>query len=124
MKRKSSVILFCSLVGAAIGAAIAYTAPMWPIFYGDVLETDPLWAALEPGFRVWRRYDEYYIPVAISIVIIGVCLFYGRKYGKGLDRKARNRRIFRGCCEACSYNLKGNTSGVCPECGAPITEAR
>lgn len=118
------MILFCSLVGATIGAAIAYTAPMWPIFYGDMGERDPLWAALEPGFWISRRHDEYYIPVAISIVIIGVCLFYGRKYGKGLDRKARNRRIFRGCCEVCSYNLKGNTSGVCPECGAPITDAK
>ena len=118
------MILFCSLVGATIGAAIAYTAPMWPIFYGDMGERDPLWAALEPGFWINRRHDEYYIPVPISMVIIGVCLFYGRKYGKGLDRKARNRRIFRGCCEVCSYNLKGNTSGVCPECGAPITDAK
>jgi len=23
-------------------------------------------------------------------------------------------------CAACGYNLTGNTSGVCPECGAPI----
>ena len=24
-----------------------------------------------------------------------------------------------GCCPACGYNLTGNTSGVCPECGTP-----
>ncbi len=26
----------------------------------------------------------------------------------------------RGCCAICAYNLTGNISGVCPECGADI----
>ncbi len=25
-----------------------------------------------------------------------------------------------GCCQSCSYNLTGNTSGICPECGTAI----
>lgn len=25
-----------------------------------------------------------------------------------------------GVCTACGYNLTGNTSGVCPECGTPV----
>lgn len=25
-------------------------------------------------------------------------------------------------CKACGYNLTGNTSGVCPECGAPVSK--
>ncbi len=29
----------------------------------------------------------------------------------------RHRRRKRGLCLACGYNLTGNTSGVCPECG-------
>lgn len=33
-------------------------------------------------------------------------------------RRARRRR--RGCCLKCGYNLTGNVSGVCPECGAPV----
>ena len=24
------------------------------------------------------------------------------------------------CCHACSYNLTGNISGVCPECGTAV----
>lgn len=34
---------------------------------------------------------------------------------------ARRRRLRRkqGGCPACGYNLTGNTSGVCPECGTP-----
>jgi len=34
-----------------------------------------------------------------------------------LRRAPRNRRR-RGGCAACGYNLTGNVSGVCPECGA------
>ena len=29
------------------------------------------------------------------------------------------RRPLPGCCHACGYDLTGNTSGVCPECGTP-----
>jgi hypothetical protein len=31
----------------------------------------------------------------------------------------RDRRPPRGHCQRCGYNLKGNLSGVCPECGDP-----
>ncbi|MBK8267079.1 MAG: hypothetical protein IPK83_01740 [Planctomycetes bacterium] len=24
-------------------------------------------------------------------------------------------------CLACRFNIKGNTSGICPECGTPVT---
>jgi hypothetical protein len=30
------------------------------------------------------------------------------------------RRIRGGRCRACSYDLTGNTSGTCPECGSPV----
>ena len=33
-------------------------------------------------------------------------------------RRARRRA---GCCLTCGYNLTGNTSGVCPECGTPTS---
>ena len=38
-----------------------------------------------------------------------------------LNRKARLRaeRVARGCCVACGYNLRGNESMICPECGEP-----
>ena len=37
------------------------------------------------------------------------------------NRPRRNaRRRVGNRCDKCSYNLTGNTSGTCPECGAPI----
>ncbi len=38
---------------------------------------------------------------------------------RGSHRRARRRAL--GLCERCGYNLTGNVSGVCPECGTPIT---
>lgn len=29
-------------------------------------------------------------------------------------------RRWRGVCEKCEYNLTGNISGKCPECGTPV----
>ena len=37
-----------------------------------------------------------------------------------LWRRARQRRRPPGLCRACGYNLTGNTSGKCSECGEPI----
>jgi hypothetical protein len=33
----------------------------------------------------------------------------------------RDRRYPRGHCQTCGYDLTGNTSGVCPECGELVT---
>jgi hypothetical protein len=36
------------------------------------------------------------------------------------DHLAGRRRSQTGLCQSCGYNLTGNTSGVCPECGQAI----
>ena len=36
------------------------------------------------------------------------------------SRLVRSRRRLPGSCKHCGYNLTGNVSGVCPECGKPI----
>lgn len=43
------------------------------------------------------------------------------RYALGVWRcgTLRRRRTRRGACQKCSYDLTGNTSGVCPECGTP-----
>ena len=32
----------------------------------------------------------------------------------------RDRRYPKGHCQSCGYDLTGNTSGVCPECGTDV----
>jgi hypothetical protein len=34
----------------------------------------------------------------------------------------RRRTLKLNACSTCGYSLKGNTSGVCPECGSPATK--
>jgi hypothetical protein len=45
----------------------------------------------------------------------GVILLYARE-------KYRRARLYP-WCKNCAYNLTGNTSGICPECGTSINEA-
>jgi predicted amidophosphoribosyltransferase len=34
----------------------------------------------------------------------------------------RDRRIPPGHCQNCGYDLTGNVSGICPECGQPAED--
>ena len=54
--------------------------------------------------------------VAISVLAWGYIA--GRIIGVIV---ARRKRIAKGFCPVCGYNLTGNTSGVCPECGTKIS---
>ena len=69
---------------------------------------------LRPGTPVYRTYDLG-IPLWIPFLMIAVptaWLWY-------LDR----RRPAPGKCR-CGYDLTGNTSGRCPECGQTMTDAQ
>jgi hypothetical protein len=51
-----------------------------------------------------------------------VCVAAGAYPAIALVRGPMLRRCYRrkrGLCERCAYDLTGNTSGVCPECGTP-----
>lgn len=41
-------------------------------------------------------------------------------FWRGPLRRWRHRHRREGYCEKCEYDLTGNLSGVCPECGTPI----
>ena len=49
------------------------------------------------------------------------CCCYSLVWGKAAREMRRHRDELRGrrCCARCGYDLTGNTSGVCPECGTP-----
>jgi predicted amidophosphoribosyltransferase len=39
-------------------------------------------------------------------------------------RWRRDRRPPPGCCQRCGYNLTGNVTGRCPECGTPTRKPK
>ncbi|HOB73487.1 MAG TPA: SdpI family protein [Phycisphaerae bacterium] len=47
------------------------------------------------------------VPVMLVLIIYTEANFAGKPAGKP--------------CETCGYNLTGNVSGTCPECGSPIS---
>jgi hypothetical protein len=58
------------------------------------------------------------IPLRIGLTLGGYSipiLIFGL-----LGRWSSSRRIPPGHCQKCGYNLTGNVSGVCPECGERI----
>jgi hypothetical protein len=50
-----------------------------------------------------------------------VALLFALLPGAALFRRLIRRRPGPGMCVNCGYNLTGNVSGVCPECGKPIS---
>ena len=67
------------------------------------------------GDWVARQRYELYLPpwMAITLLLICPAIFVRRQARYVLRRK-------RGNCVKCSYNLTGNTTGVCPECGTKV----
>ena len=57
---------------------------------------------------------DWPLPAIVTIVWIAFALTVAHKMG--FTRRYRRH----GYCPFCNYDLFGNTSGVCPECGANI----
>jgi len=76
----------------------------WICAFGDV----PIGAHGIAAIPYWPFF------VAFSILPALACRRYFRIY-RGSVLASRNQ------CRNCTYNLTGNTSGVCPECGTKIS---
>lgn len=85
-------------LGAAAGAAFAS------------LGGGPNWTDL---LRLVAMAAMFTVPAALPIgLVVGFC--------RSCGAKDHARRVA-GACGNCGYNLTGNVSGVCPECGAAIS---
>ncbi len=84
------------------------------------------------AFRAYNRYFEadntcaprlgLTIEFPIWFVFLAFLAYPAMAFLRGPVRRwrRRSRPLAVGFCAKCSYNLTGNTSGVCPECGTPI----
>jgi len=66
-------------------------------------------------FPFWSIGIPCWLAVAIFALLPGFMI--GQSAVGGLRRRLR---ALRGRCSKCGYNLTGNASGVCPECGAKV----
>ena len=80
------------------------------------------WAKMPRLISVWRLYgaspperqtgigaDMISLPLWIPLLIVAV--------PTAIVWRRDRRRMSPGHCPTCHYNLTGNTSGICPECG-------
>jgi hypothetical protein len=69
--------------------------------------------AISPPLASWRRLTVSMLLPTIAFLILPAiwALVFVRRWWRRRD----------GVCEKCSYNLTGNTSCVCPECGTAVT---
>ena len=73
------------------------------------------------------RHDAGYLNRPMWIVafpywpLIPLCGAYSGRFLYLAVRAVRRTR--RGLCASCGYDLTGNVSGTCPECGTPVVQA-
>lgn len=62
------------------------------------------------------------LPLWFGVCITGLLpVARGMKLAGAWRRRMKTARAARGLCPACSYDLTGNVSRVCPECGAAVS---
>jgi hypothetical protein len=83
----------------------------YPGYFGLFSHWDYSWADNEQT----THYRDRIFPVGYAaLALIPLTAI------RPLVRWRRQRRERQGLCVRCRYNLTGNQSGVCPECGTPI----
>ncbi len=75
---------------------------------------------LVPRYRQieWGWYPHYYTPA--MLMCPGWCPVLACAVPAGLLWRRDRRRMPPGYCQKCGYNLTGNVSGRCPECGEAV----
>ena len=117
---RSAVVTYCGPLRAWWPAGLYTTnvaeVELYPTFVGstvtppDLVLKSAALATLRPLSTLWIAAAGLLLSMYPTVTII-----------RGPLRRWRRRR--KGLCVECSYDLTGNVSGVCPECGARMETA-
>jgi hypothetical protein len=122
-----SLLLCVATLGLCIFTYFMSANKQYRVFRGDGVDE---YFFLLPG-RFERKvllydglfYDEssvsLWIPPA-TLFAIALTFFATARAMKMLDDRRLRGAAPGNACLTCGYNLTGNTSGVCPECGMPV----
>jgi MFS family permease len=142
-KRRMEWPVFFILVMALFAVAVATAAFLLSWFdwkaYDDWIQSEIDRAVTVKELRGWERTDyeleygggfssrivrrAFEPPYSESLSLGIVAGIAGAALGLLVRRIAAMpyiRRARQGLCMGCGYDLKGNTTGVCPECGEPL----
>lgn len=105
-------------------------AAIWPIALPPVLvgllqAVSMVWeitaARGTPALRFTRSLPIDSLDLLLVLTPFGIGALTGVVLYAGAWSWRRQGRPKAGMCAKCGYNLFGNTSGICPECGRPLT---
>jgi hypothetical protein len=90
---------------------------------------------LDFEISIWERYGVWWTPTDLSeangahsdglMIVVNCwigCILTTILPTVFILKRIRRRRGNKGSCPTCGYDLTGNTSGVCPECGTPVAK--
>lgn len=105
-----AAVLFCIHLALAVtaNAADELTRVCW---WGDWA----LWVGPSGLFIMYFKKNVASIPTFVVPIALAIL-----PAAWAMSRPEQRRR--RGLCVTCAYDLTGNTSGTCPECGTPIPQ--
>jgi hypothetical protein len=92
---------------------VANSFPAWDVYWrGFEIHVAGIWGGTTViGDILVVEMPHIFVVGVLALLPIISAVMWWRRGG----RKS-------GCCFACGYELTGNVSGVCPECGAPISQ--
>lgn len=93
---------------------------IFTLFYGSLITFHTTISVIALPW-IPRRYSRYGWSVAGLFAVVLFVLFWIPVLVILDRRKRRELSRMKGCCVGCGYNLTGNASGICPECGLRIT---
>ena len=109
-----SLIIQCLVRRYARAALIAFVACLAvPHVVGFIKTNDA--RRLIPGLATVVFTAQYALPLILGIGFGVQCM-------RRMMAKAGSAKLAAPHCRCCSYDLTGNTSGICPECGTPVPE--
>lgn len=76
-------------------------------------------SVLPKSFYVNGQPMTHFVPLHMIAVPLGLLAWFLLRPALRAQRRRR-----RGCCLGCGYDLTGNESGVCPECGQAASGAQ
>jgi hypothetical protein len=112
------------IIGIIEGGQLRCTAKRGRPVYGDAaifsltIVRSPGTGYLKKEISVKASNEYVTLRVPLWVIVLGVGLPTAALFWLG------RKRIKPGHCAKCQYDLRGNVSGVCPECGTPVAETK
>ncbi len=96
----------------------------WTLRYNRPSEFHMMWRRktyVGSGGYLVKYFDQTLISVPLLLPFLAFTLYPTIAFIRGPLRRWRRPR--KGLCQKCGYNLTGNVTGTCSECGSPISNA-